>query len=380
MAVLDPTDGNVYKSRPTDKTIMLQYILLGIALFWLILAGIVRMFNLESKGVTVVPPIIFMVRTKKFLHVMDAIAEKAQSFWNGYAAAGVVVSLVGIPVSVGFFAWNAYKVLLAPTEATPVIPVIPGVTIKLTWGLIIAIIIVFFAHEFSHGIVARREGIPLKSTGLLLLVIIPGAFVEPDEEEIKKVSPLSRVKVYSAGSMANFVVAFIFLILLYSIPITPDGIMVYETIPDTPAEEAMLEGVIVYQINHVDVLTYEAFSNELDQYKNGETIELQTDKGTIPLTLMEHPDNPGQGYMGILPLQHVKHFFIIDIFTWIFTLNLSIALFNLFPISSVLDGGKITDEVLRHFFSDTTSRKLAAVFGAMALAILAINLLGNVIS
>lgn len=358
---------------------MFQYVLVGIALFWLVLAGIVKKFNLESKGVTVVPPLLVMVRTKKFLRFMDALSEKAKSFWNGYATAGVVVSLVGIPVSVGFFAWNAYKVLSVPAEATPVIPVIPGVTIKLTWGLIIAIVIIFFAHEFSHGIVARREGIPLKSTGLLLLVVIPGAFVEPDEEEIKKVSPLSRVKVYSAGSMANFVVAFVFLILLYSIPITPDGIMVYETIPETPAEEAVLEGVIIYQINEVDVLTYETFSNELDNYKQGETIVLQTDRGTISLTLTEHPEKPGQGYMGIIPFQHVKHFFIIDILTWIFTLNLSIALFNLFPISSVLDGGKITDEVLRHFFSDKTSKRLGAVFGAVALAILAINLLGNVI-
>lgn len=344
------------------------------------LAAIVRMFNLESKGVTAIPPLLFMVRTKKFLHLMDTLSEKAKTFWNGYATAGVFVSVVGIPVSVGFFAWNAYKVLSAPKEATPVIPVIPGVTIKLTWGLIIAIVIIFFAHEFSHGIVARREGISLKSTGLLLLVVIPGAFVEPDEEEIKEASPLSRVKVYSAGSMANFVVAFVFLILLWSIPITTDGILVYETIPETPADEALLEGVVIYQINRVDVLTYETFSHELDQYTAGETIELQTSKGTIQLTLMEHPDKPGQGYMGILPLQHVKHFFIIDVFTWVFTLNLSIALFNLFPISSVLDGGKITDELLRHFFSDKTSRKLGAVFGALALAILTINLLSNVIS
>lgn len=357
---------------------MIEYILLGIAGFWLVLASIVRKFNLEERGVTAVPPIFLMVRTQKFLHIIDSLSERAKSFWNLYSTAGVVVSVAGIPASVGFFAWNAYKVLSAPREATPVIPVIPGVTIKISWGLIISIIIIFFVHEFSHGIVARREGISLKSVGALLLVVIPGAFVEPDEEEMKKASPLSRIKVYSAGSLGNFVVAAVFLVLLMLIPQVPDGILVYETIPGTPAENTPLEGAVIYQINNVDVLTSDTFSEEMTTYHKGDTLLLETSKGPVSVTLAEHPDIPGQGYIGIRPWQHVEHFFILDIFSWISMLNLSIALFNLFPISRILDGGKITDEILNYFFSETTSRRLAALFGGLAMVILIINLLSNV--
>ncbi|KYK35496.1 MAG: site-2 protease family protein [Theionarchaea archaeon] len=358
---------------------MIEYILFGIAAFWLVLAFAVRKYNLEERGVTIIPLIFLMVRTKRFLHLIDWLSEKGKVFWNAYSTLGVFVSAVGIPAALAFFAWNAYKVLLAPREATPVVPVIPGVTIKLSWGLIISIVIIFFAHEFSHGIVARREGINLKSMGVLLFVIVPGAFVEPDEEEMKKKSPLSRIKVYSAGSLANFVVAAIFLLLLLQIPQTPDGILIYDTIPGTPAETALPEGTIIYTVDRIDVSTYEEFSAQMDTYHPQDTITLETSKGIFHITLTEHPDNPGHGFIGIRPVQHLEHFFILDILSWISMLNLSIALFNLFPISRVLDGGKITDEVLTHFFSEPTSRKLSTLIGTLAMAILIINLLSNVI-
>jgi len=364
---------------PLNLPLMIEYIVIGIAIFWLILTGIVRRFNLEAKGVVILPLIFLMVRTRKFLHIVDALSEKVKLFWTGYAAAGVAVSIVGIPFSLGYFAWNAYKVLIAPKEAVPVVPIIPGVTIRFSWGLIIGIIIIIFVHEFSHGIIARREGIPLKSMGLILLVAIPGAFVEPDEEEMKKVSRLARIKVYSAGSLGNFIVAFLLLGLLQLIPIVPDGILIDSTLQGTPAESALEEGMIIHQINGVDVSLYEKFSEEMDTYKEGDTVTLSTDRGVVTLILAEHPDYPGKGYIGILPRQHLEHFFLLDILMWVSMLNLSIALFNLFPISRVLDGGKITDEVLNHFFEEKTAQKLATLVGGLALVILIINLMTNVI-
>jgi membrane-associated protease RseP (regulator of RpoE activity) len=359
---------------------MIEYILLGIAIFWLVLAALVRRYNLEEKGVSIIPLFLLMVRTKRFLSFINSLSTRVKSFWNVYAFLGVVVSVVGIPLSLGYFTWNAYKVLSVPKEAVPVVPVIPGVTIKLSWGLLIGIAILFFVHEFSHGIVARLEGISLKSIGLLILVVVPGAFVEPDEEEMKKARPLTRVKVYSAGSLANFIVAALFLGLLIIIPQVPDGIVVYDTLAGTPAEAVLDDGMIIHTINGATVNTYDQFSTELSQYGPGDTLTLETSEGIISLTLTEHPSDPNQGYMGIRPLQHVRYFQILDIFQWIFMLNLSVGMFNLFPISRVLDGGKITDEILTHFFSESTSKKLGTFFASLAILILAVNLLSSVIT
>lgn len=359
---------------------MIEYALLGFATFWLVLAGLVKKFNLESKGVTIIPLLFIMARTRRFLHIIDTLSEKAKSFWKGYSWLGVVVSVGGIPISLGYLALNAYKVIYSPSEATAVVPVIPGVTFKITWGLIIAIAVIFFVHEFSHGIVARREGINLKSMGVLLFIIVPGAFVEPDEDEMKKAPGLSRIKIYSAGSLGNFLTAGLFLIPLLLIPQVPDGILVYDTIPGMPAEKVLASGSIIYQVDGVDVKTYEEFSHLLSTYHPGDTITLGTNRGTFQITLTQNPSDPNQGFMGIKPVQHVKHFAILEIFSWISMLNLSVALFNLFPISHVLDGGKITDEILNHFFSVNTSRKLATAFGGVAVVILLINLLSNVIT
>ncbi len=77
-------------------------------------------------------------------------------------------------------------------------------------------------HELSHGVVAKAQRLPLKSVGLVLLAVIPpGAFVEPDEEELGKAPPLrARLRVYGAGSMANVVTALLTLLLI-NLAITP---------------------------------------------------------------------------------------------------------------------------------------------------------------
>ncbi len=86
----------------------------------------------------------------------------------------------------------------------------------LGYGLI-ALVTVIVVHEFAHGILARAEGIRIKSIGVLLLAIIPGAFVEPDEEEVKKANRLSKLRIYAAGSIFNIGFAAIALVINHSI-------------------------------------------------------------------------------------------------------------------------------------------------------------------
>ena len=104
-------------------------------------------------------------------------------------------------------------------EAPSVSLVIPGVempgsSIYVPFGYgLIALATVLIVHEFSHGIQAVGEKIPIKSIGLLLVAIIPGAFVEPDEEELKEAKKISRLRVYAAGSIANLSLAIIAMVL-----------------------------------------------------------------------------------------------------------------------------------------------------------------------
>jgi len=162
---------------------------------------------------------------------------------------------------------------------------IPGINeyIPLWWG-IIALAITLVVHEFSHAILCKVEGIKVKSMGLLVALLPIGGFAEPDEEQLLGKKPESdkeiqgsekemqtqdipkklatrreRVRVLTAGVMANFVTALIAFTLFFSLlgSISPVGeVMITGVVPGSPAELAgvgtnmILTGINDKQINN----------------------------------------------------------------------------------------------------------------------------------
>jgi membrane-associated protease RseP (regulator of RpoE activity) len=124
-----------------------------------------------------------------------------------FLAAGGVILLI----------WEAILVLSIPKGSAPSLSyylALPGINpaLPITWG-IVGLIVAVALHEASHGIAARRFGIPVRSTGLLWLIIPIGAFVEPDEEETKKAEPKIRAKIFAAGPGMNITLTAVFLVL-----------------------------------------------------------------------------------------------------------------------------------------------------------------------
>ena len=157
---------------------------------------------------------------------------------------GIVVSFIAMI----FITWTLLSSLETALETPSVSLVIPGVDmpglsiyVPFLAGLI-ALATVLIVHEFSHGIQAVGEKIPIKSIGLLLVAILPGAFVEPDEDELKKASKISRLRVYGAGSMANMTLALIAILIVfgasYGIPhfFVEDGIQIGHIVADSPSD------------------------------------------------------------------------------------------------------------------------------------------------
>ena len=68
------------------------------------------------------------------------------------------------------------KLMIGLPGVNPVIPL---------WYGIIALVVAMVIHEFSHGILSRVADVKVKALGLLLFIFPIGAFVEPDEEEMK---------------------------------------------------------------------------------------------------------------------------------------------------------------------------------------------------
>lgn len=125
----------------------------------------------------------------------------------------------------GFLGFSIYAMVLASIDiitkilanspACPgVAPVIPGIQVPRTpimipWFGWISFLLIIVIHEGFHALQIARQKLKLESTGLLFLGFLPvGAFVEPNEKELKNTENKKKMRVFSAGPSSN----------LYSIP------------------------------------------------------------------------------------------------------------------------------------------------------------------
>ena len=285
---------------------------------------------------------------------------------------------VGILVAFGamiFITWTLVSSLPSVFETPAVSIVIPGVEmpgssiyIPFVYGLI-ALATVLVVHEFSHGIQAIGEKISIKSIGLLLFAILPGAFVEPDEDELKEAKRTSRLRVYAAGSVANITLALIAIILVSlvsaGIPsfFEEDGIAIDRIVSDSPSDGVLKEGMVLEAIDNYTITNSSAYLDVVGSYNPGDNVTVKTDQGSYTLTLDKNPNNESRGFFGI---QANKHFALVndslgslpwvlfellELFQWVFMLNLGIGLFNLLPLKP-LDGGYMLEILLSYKLSE----------------------------
>jgi len=263
----------------------LTLIIGGIALFWVLMYALFgkKEINpetgepLEKEEGLSVDFFVAMWRTKRLLGFIDRVSRINPRFWKVYADVGIALGYMGMIYVFYALTKTALRTLHTGGKGAGVQLVIPGVTVPLWYG-IIGLIVVMVVHELSHGIVARAEKLPLKSVGLVLLAVIPGAFVEPDEEELNKAPLRSRLRVYGAGSMANITTAIIAsLLVAYMITplLVPAGIEVKGVIKGSPADGVLHVGDVIVSINGKDVSRMDEFIRIMNSTKPGQSVEIK---------------------------------------------------------------------------------------------------------
>ncbi len=364
----------------------IYYYLIAFVIIWILVA--VFHERLSNHGVELNFPVI-MWRTQKLRGLISKISNLSPRFWRWYMNIGIVVAF-GAMI---FITWTILSTLPTIFETPSVSIVIPGVDVPgspiyvpFVYGLI-ALATVLVVHEFSHGIQSVGEKISIKSIGLLLFAIIPGAFVEPDEEELKAAKRTSRLRVYAAGSIANVTLALIALVLLSLISagiphyFEEDGIAIDRIVSDSPSEGILKEGMVLEAIDNHEINGSEGYSKIISSFSPGDNVTVKTDQGTYHITLAKNPNNESRGFFGI---QANKHFVLVDdslgplpwilfelaeLFEWIAMLNLGIGLFNLLPLKP-LDGGYMLEILLSYKLSEEQYKPLVnAISGVMAMII-----------
>ncbi len=342
----------------------IYYYLIAFAIIWILSALLHD--RLEKHGFEINFPVI-MWKTKRLRGLISRISNFSPTFWRWYMNVGIVVAF-GAMI---FITWTLISSLPSVFETPAVSIIIPGVEmpgssiyIPFLYGLL-ALASVLIVHEFSHGIQAVGEKISIKSIGLLLFAIIPGAFVEPDEDELKSAKKSSRLRVYAAGSIANISLAIIAILLVSlvsaGIPtfFAEDGIAIDRIVSDSPSDGILKEGMVLEAIDNHKITNSSEYTSIVSSFSPGDNVTVKTDQGTYTLTLDKNPSNESRGFFGIQANKHFELindslgpipwvlFELLELFQWVFMLNLGIGLFNLLPLKP-LDGGYMLEILLSY--------------------------------
>jgi membrane-associated protease RseP (regulator of RpoE activity) len=370
-------------------------VLLYYAIFFVSVYILAILFRDKLK-VDVYGPLL-MRRTKKMRGWIDYIANLSPKFWRWSMNIGIPITVLGMAFMVYTILLSLEVIFQKPTTALLLPGVdIPGSPIFIPiFAGIIALILLMVVHEFGHGILARAQGVRIKSIGVILLAILPGAFVELDEEDVEKAKRSVKLRIYAAGSMFNLglaAIAWVVVIVLTSsfIPYAfqSDGLKIISVTPNGPSEGILQEGMIVTSINGYSVNNRSAYTELiLNRTKPGDQMTYVTDKGTYTITATGQPSNQSIAYPGTRSETHlvVKSevaqkfgeiipwflYNLADVCYWIYALNLMVGLFNLLPMKP-LDGGHIFEELLRYKVPENITGKIVSGVSWVMIAIVAL--------
>lgn len=349
-----------------------------------------------------------MYKTKLGLNLMDSMSKRFRktTLYLGYF--GIFIGFLGmIFISYGLVS-NIFAFFTKP-ETTPgvglVLPVEgKGIFYVPFFYWIISLFVIAVVHEFSHGLIARVHNIKVKSSGFAFLgaiiPIIPAAFVEPDEKELKKRPHSQQLSVFAAGPLANIITAFVCLLIALFVlapvlnsSIEPNGVRIKDFVKGNltyPAENAgMSKGELIQQVDLTKTTHLDNLSQVLRSKKPGDVVTIKTEKSTYQVKLARNPDNESSAYMGAYLEQSTKikddvksrigefipnaGVWLYGLFLTMFILNLGIGLFNLVPMGP-LDGGRMIMLPLTKYFGEEKGRKIWVYIGLVFLIIIAANI------
>lgn len=347
----------------------LWYYAIGFVLIWIVVILFRKQLKIDVEG-----PFLLR-RTKRLRGLIDRIAQSHPRFWRVFLNIGIPISIFFMGLMVVTLIYSLQTLIEAP-QVQIILPGVdlPGqaISVPFAYGLI-ALFTVLVVHEFGHGIISRVEGVRIKSIGVALFAVIPGAFVEPDEEDVEKSSKKSRLRIYAAGSVFNLALAAIALIIFYLLSmflIAPafhsEGMEINRVVPASPAEGILTTGMVIQSINGKSTTDVNSYLKAINNTKIGDELTFITTKGTYKVKTSPSPNNASKSYIGIGTQENLvlnsgyPSFYetftqwvlypLKDLFYWIFLLNFAIGTINLLP-ARPLDGGLMFAELLDYKLS-----------------------------
>ena len=391
---------------------MVSPYIVGAFILALVLGG--WLYFRDKKQAQAYGPLV-LFHTTKGVGFIDRIANISPLFWKIFGTIGVIVGFFFMAdIAFGLYKSAVYilQTPKAPAGATLVLPGLKIMGIKIpVLGWFIGVLTLLVSHELSHGIIARIEKIKIKTVGAVFLGFLPiGAFVNPDEKNLKKQATLKQLRIFAAGSFTNIllsvaIVAAIFFVALPHFTAGMDSVVLTQIEPQSPAEKAgMKVGMSIIEVEGTKIADLISF-NKLWQnkgYNAGEVVNFVTDKGSFELELDDRGD--GKGRAGIVfcgkgvekinyPFAFLAPFLLAsqqqacqtspslfwlgyEVLLWTAIINFGVGVVNLLPIKP-LDGGLMFEAVVKKITRNNfVAEKSVLAVSLLFFLLLLINFIG----
>ena len=324
---------------------------------WAVLYVVGTRYGRKSqKFELIVKPFFLQVKVKEINRYIDKISSSRPSriLKNFGPPIATLLSFAAL----FFLAQNLYNFFVQPPKFAGVTVLIPFVTIQnvtLLTFFFLSIPLILIPHELAHAVVARLEGIDLKSGGFALLGLLLAGFIEPDEEQCKKAHPKKRARILAAGSTANLAVAVIFFSLILFQPVTavympdgmrnafygpPSGVYVY-LVDETQGigKVGVRPGDVIKEVNGVRI-------NSLEEYfqlklKPGERVEVVVERNGRLLKFTTTVIGEGErGRLGFYGFTYYPPYIwvppipplVFGFLYWVAFFSLMVGMFNMMPL------------------------------------------------
>ena len=349
---------------------------------------------------------ILMYKMKFGISLMKTISTKFPKLTLSFSYLSFFIGTIGVFLTLIFIIWQIFFIYNSNIEVGGAF-VLP---VKTDSGLsgnvpifyvpffewIVALLILAIIHEFAHGVVSKLFKVKIKSSGFaflgILLPILPAAFVEPDEKNIKKSTFFQKISIYGAGSTSNFIFGGIFLVLSLLVASVVSNISYTsnfefnEVLNKSELKNFGLENGSIIQVNEeTDKSKFLEIFSSLEENQsiilkinNSDKIldleiepyfEKDLNKYMIGISQIDIENTPIKGYDIIYSVLNTLFGFLF----WIWFLNIMIGFANLLPLG-ITDGGLIFKEICLKYFSEKAALMINFYISILVLIILIFTL------
>ncbi|MEM3522287.1 MAG: site-2 protease family protein [Candidatus Bathyarchaeia archaeon] len=353
-----------------------------------------KLFHSEKYGLEI-KPYYLMYKTKAFNDKIKEFSRKYKKIWKIIFNIGVAIGFGEMIFIVYVLAKNAYFLINEVSQASPTFLLLPLPGLTISWEnfpyVIISISFLLLTHELAHAIASLMDEVPIKTTGVFFALVVPGGFVEVDEEKLEKSKSPTKLRVFASGSFTNMLIGIFMILLLsnFTLTISPfyssssNGVLIINTVEGGPAQKAGIQKWdIIYSLNGTKVKDVKTLSDFMKRVLPNSVLVVTTKKGSFLLSLNHSLENSSRAIIGIysfnyyeprfelLPAQIPYHLYMLE--NWMQTIFISVALINMLPLYP-LDGDRFLDAVLK-MLSIKKTKRIRIMISSVAAMILGLNL------